>query len=108
MTKVTDAGYDEFLAVRLDQHMSTGVWSAGRWRGVYLCGGHILGRPDPLDRVANLLDGIDKRTDVSGDVVEQVDGRHGAGNSLQCVAEPTAARQKLLYCRLPMLLTHNQ
>jgi hypothetical protein len=70
MTKVADAGYDEFLGVRLDQHMSTGVWSAGRWRGVYLCGGHILGRPDPLDRVANLLDGIDKRTDVSGDVVE--------------------------------------
>ena len=33
----------------------------------------------PLDSVANLFNGIDKRADVAGDVVEEVDGRHGDG-----------------------------
>lgn len=61
-------------------------------RGVesYMGLGDVGGRLDPLDRVANLLDGIDERADVAGDVVEEVHCRHGGW-----VGEEGAIRVKM-------------
>jgi len=42
----------------------------------YICGRDIGRCLYPLDSVAHLLDGIDERADVAGDIVEQVNGRH--------------------------------
>lgn len=78
MAKVADARNDEFLGAMLYQHLSivARVFVRGRW---YLGRWHIRGRLDPFDGVANLLDGIDERADVSGDIVEQVNCRHDWG-----------------------------
>jgi hypothetical protein len=76
VAEVADAGYDEFLGTQLHQRTSTGVSCRGA-EEAYLCGGHVGGRLDPDDRVADLLNGVDKRADVARDIVEHVDGRHG-------------------------------
>jgi hypothetical protein len=54
----------------------------------YLGGGHVGGRLDPFHRVADLLDGIDERADVAGDIVEEVDGRHRLESECKTVAVP--------------------
>jgi hypothetical protein len=69
VSEVADARNDEFLRAMLYQHLSihARVFVRGRW---YLGRGHVRGRLDPFDSVANLLDGINERADVAGDVVE--------------------------------------
>jgi len=47
-----------------------------RKRSTYLGIGKLLGTPDPLDLVADLLDGIDKTSYVAGNIVEEVDFGH--------------------------------
>jgi hypothetical protein len=42
----------------------------------YIGGRHIGRRLDPLDSVADLLNGINEGTDVSRDIIEQVNGWH--------------------------------
>lgn len=54
--------------------MAISVAKAGRR---YLGGGNIGRRADPFDSVPDFLNGIDKRANVAGDIVEKVDGRHG-------------------------------
>jgi len=78
VAEVADAGNNEFLGAMLHQHLSivARVLVRGRW---YLGRGHVRGRLDPFDGVANLLDGIDEGADVAGDVVEQVNCRHIRG-----------------------------
>lgn len=75
---MADAGNDEFLGAHLYQRMSIGVFCAylAGWEKSYIGLGYIGGRPDPFDCVANLLNGVDERTDVAGDVVEEVNCRH--------------------------------
>ena len=72
---MADARYDEFLAARLHQRVSIGANADSGWPA-YLCGGHVGRRLDPIDRVADFLDGIDEGADVAGDVVEEMNGGH--------------------------------
>ena len=77
VSEVADARNDEFLAVRLHQRVSIGAnANANSGWSRYLCGGHVGGRLDPVDRVADFLDGIDEGADVAGHVVEEVNSRH--------------------------------
>lgn len=66
-----------FWIEQQDQHTPKSACRVGG--GCYLCGGDVLRRPDPGDRVADLFDGIDERAHVASDIVEQVNGRHRAG-----------------------------
>lgn len=77
VAKVAHAGDNEFLGRHLHQRASIGV-VASVGEGNYICRGHVRGRSDPFYCVADFLDGIDERADVAGDVVEEVDGGHGA------------------------------
>jgi hypothetical protein len=75
VSEMADARDDEFLRAKLYQHLSihARILVKGPW---YLCRGYVGGRLDPFDGIANLLDGIDERADITGDVVEQVHSRH--------------------------------
>jgi hypothetical protein len=42
----------------------------------YLGGGHVGGRLDHGDGIADGLDGIGERAHVAGDIVEEVNGGH--------------------------------
>lgn len=61
----------------------------------YLCGGDIGGRLDQLDRVANLLNGVDQRADVASDVVEKMDSRHDGVRSTEKGGEAKGKRESL-------------
>lgn len=69
MSEVADARDNEFLRAVLYQYLSIHArfHVGGMW---YLGGGDIGGCLDPFDGIANLLDGIDERADVAGNVVE--------------------------------------
>lgn len=49
----------------------------GQGGSEYLSIGNLLWRPDPLNLVADILDGVDEAAHVAGDVVEEVNLGHG-------------------------------
>jgi hypothetical protein len=75
VSEMADARDDKFLRAMPYQHLPihARILVRGPW---YLCRGHVGGRLDPFDGIAKLLDSIDERADITGDVVEQMHSRH--------------------------------
>lgn len=60
-----------FLSVSAQRHPSNGD------QRPHLSLGNIFGAFDPFDRIADLLNGVHERSDVSSHIIEEVHSGHG-------------------------------
>jgi len=85
VSKVANTGKDQSLSKSL--RVSSSIYHLGscsievilQARGkssTYISFGHVLGLLDPFDGPTKLFDGVDEGTNISSNIVEEVDRRH--------------------------------